>query len=801
MNLRYALRMLAKNPGFAATAILALALGIGAGTAIFSVVDAVLLRPLPFHNPEELVIVRERTAVWPKGMSVAYLNFKDWRDQNKVFSGIAAYQGNSFNLTDLGEPEHLAGYNVSASLFSILGASPILGRTFTDKEDSPGGTPVVVITHGFWTRRFGNDPKILGRVINLDGIPTTIIGVMPAGFRFPANNIRTELYSAIERTGGNSLKFRGSHPGIQTTARLKPGVTQSAALASMNTIAVNLQRAYPDSNRDHTIYMDDMHHAIVADIEPVLLAVLGGVGFVLLIACTNVANLLLARMAKREGEISIRTALGASRGQIVKQMLTESLLLSGLGGALGIILAYWGVKGLVHFIPPSVPKLAVIGLDSRVLALSAGVSLLTGLIFGILPAIQISKSDPQDALKENGKRATGDRKKQRARDVLVVVEVALSLVLLTGAGLTIKSFYKLASSSAGLDPGNTLTMQIALPETKYKTPEQNINFADRLLTQVQSLPGVAHAGLITPLPLGGSDWETGVNPEGRQMRFKNDYLTSDIARVSSDYFNAMGVAIKRGRAFNDFDQFTSPKVAIVDEVFVQQNFPNVDPIGKKVTISDTAEPCTIVGVATHVKNYGIDQESRMELYLPVRQSRLGFFSLVVRTKGDPAAMTSAIRGAVNAVDPSQPVWNVNTMETLLADSMGTKRVAMLLFSAFAGVALLLSAIGLYGVISYSVTQRTHEIGVRMALGAEASRVLAMVLGHGAILLAAGLAIGFASALALGRFLQQMLFGVSATDLETFLVVGTVLTIVTLLATYIPAQRASRVDPVIALRYE
>lgn len=340
MNLRYALRMLAKNPGFAATAILALALGIGAGTGIFSVVDAVLLRPLPFHNPEELVIVRERTPVWPKGMSVAYLNFKDWRDQNKVFSGIAAYQGNSFNLTDLGEPEHLAGQNVSASLFSILGVSPILGRTFTDKEDSLGGTPVVVITHGFWTRRFGNDPKVLGRVLNLDGIPTTIIGVMPAGFRFPANNTRTELYSAIERTGGNSLKYRGSHPGIQTAARLKPGVTREAALANMNTIAVNLQKAYPDSNRDHTIYMDDMHHFIVADIEPILLAVLGGVGFVLLIACTNVANLLLARIANREGEISIRTALGASRGQIVKQMLTESLLLSGLGGVLGIFLAY-----------------------------------------------------------------------------------------------------------------------------------------------------------------------------------------------------------------------------------------------------------------------------------------------------------------------------------------------------------------------------------------------------------------------------------------------------------------------------
>ncbi len=325
----------------------------------------------------------------------------------------------------------------------------MLGRTFTDKEDSPGGTPVVVITHGFWTRRFGNDPKILGRVINLDGIPTTIIGVMPAGFRFPANNVRTELFSLIERTGANGLEQRGGHPGIQVAARLKPGVTREMALANMNTIAVSLQKAYPDTNRDHTVYMDSMHHAIVNDVEPILFAILGGVGFVLLIACANVANLLLARMAKRQGEISIRTALGASRGQIVKQMLTESLLLSGLGGALGIFLAYWGVKGLVHFIPPSVPKLGTIGLDARVLSFSFAVSLLTGLIFGILPAIQISKTDPQDALKENGKRTTGDRKKQRSRDFLVIAEVALSLVLLTGAGLTIKSFYKLASSERG----------------------------------------------------------------------------------------------------------------------------------------------------------------------------------------------------------------------------------------------------------------------------------------------------------------------------------------------------------------
>jgi putative ABC transport system permease protein len=800
MNLRYALRMLLKDPGFAAVAILALALGIGADTAIFSVVDAVLLRPLPYHNPEELVIVRERTPDWPKGMSVAYLNFLDWRDQNQAFSGVAAYQGNDFNLTGMGEPEVLYAMNVSASLFPMLGVTPTLGRSFTPKEDEKGGTPVVLITHGFWDRRFGKDPNVLGRVINLDGVPSTIIGVLPPGFRFPANNTRAEIYSAIGRTG-SSLENRGSHPGIQVAARLKPGVTMNTAIANLNTIAVSLQKAHPESNRDHTIYMDGMHHFIVDNVQPILLVVLGGVGFVLLIACTNVANLLLARMAKRAGEISIRTALGASRGQIVKQMLTESLLLSTLGGALGIFLAYWGVKGLIHFIPPSVPKLGEIGLDARVLSFSVAISVLTGLAFGVLPALQISRADPQDSLKEGGRRTTGDRKKQRMRDYLVVAEVALSLVLLTGAGLTIKSFYKMANTSPGLDPTSTLTMQIPLPETKYKSPEDRMNFADRVLAKVQNLPGVTHAGYITPLPLGGSDWETGVNPEGRQMRFKNDYLVTDIARISPDYFAAMGVALKKGRTFNDFDQFDSPHVAIVDELFVRKNFPNQNPIGKKILLAEDTQWLTIVGVAAHVKNYGIDAESRMETYIPLHQSRLSFFTVVVRTKGDPAAMSSAVRQQIAAVDPNQPVSNVNTMETLLANSMATKRVSMLLFSVFAGAALLLSAIGLYGVISYSVTQRTHEIGVRMALGAEAGRVLGMVLRQGALLVGIGLAIGFAAAFALGRFLEQLLFGVSPSDLETFVVVGTLLTVVALLATFIPARRAARVDPMIALRYE
>jgi putative ABC transport system permease protein len=800
MNLRYALRMLVKNPGFTVVAILALGLGIGAGTAIFSVVDAVLLRPLPYHNPDELMIVRERTPNWPKGMSVAYLNFVDWRDQNQVFTGTAAYQSESFNLTDMGEPERLAGMNVSYSLFSILGVTPALGRTFTAKEDTPGGTPVVIITHGLWDRRFGKDPKVLGRVINLDGIPSTIIGVMPAAFRFPPNNTQGEVYSAIARTGGG-IEQRGSHPGIQVVGRLKPGVTRDTALANMNTIAVRLQKAYPESNRDHTVYMDGMHHFIVNDVQPILLVVLGGVGFVLLIACTNVANLLLARLAKRTGEISVRTALGASRSQIVKQLLTESLLLSALGGALGIALAYWGVKGLVHFIPPSVPRLAEIAVDGRVLLFSFTIAILTGLTFGVLPALQVSRSDPQDALKEGGRRTTGDRKKQRTRDYLVIAEVALSLVLLTGAGLTIKSFYKMASTSPGLDPVNTLSMRITLPDSKYKTPEQRMNFADRVLAKVQSLPGVTHAGYITPLPLGGSDWETGVNPEGRQMRFKNDYLVSDIARVSPDYFAAMGVPLKRGRAFNDFDQAYSTPVAIVDELFVRQNFPNQDPIGKKILIADSEKLTTIVGVAAHVMNYGIDAESRIETYVPLHQSRLGAFSLVVRTKGDPAAMSGPVREAIRTVDPNQPVWNVNTMETLLADSMATKRVSMLLFSAFAGAALLLSAIGLYGVISYSVTQRTHEIGVRMALGAKAGRVLGMIFSHAAMLIGVGLTVGFVAALALGRFLEQMLYGVRPSDLQTFIVVGLLLTTVALLATFVPARRAARVDPMIALRYE
>lgn len=801
-DVRYALRILAKNPGFTIVAVLALALGIGADTAIFSVVDSVILRPLPYTKPGELVILRERTQQWPTGMSVAYLNFLDWRAQNQVFSNLAAVQGNGFNLTGRGEAERVPGTNVSADLFPLLGVKAFMGRTFTAEEDRDGAKPAVILNYGYWERRFHKDPAILGQALDLDGVPHTVVGVMPQGFRYPPDNLRGEIFAPIGRDGGG-LKNRGSHPGIQVLGRLKPGVGMPTALAAMNTIAARLAAAYPDSNRDHSIYMDTLHHHIVRNVQPVLLVVLVAVAFVLLIACTNAANLLLARAASRAHEISIRGALGASRSRIVRQMMTESLILGILGGTLGLLIALWGVRELVHYMPPNIPHMGDIGLDPRVLAFTMGLSVFTGLAFGVLPAVHISGHDPQDALREGGgKRATGDREKQRTRGILVVAEVALSLVLLTGAGLTMKSFHRLANTSPGLNPANALTMQIDLPSSKYSKEPQIINYTNEVERRVRDVPGVLHAGFITPLPLGGNDWEDGITWEGRPMRFATDYEVTDIAYVTPDYFAAMGVPITRGRAFTAHDTAEAARVAIIDESFAARAFPNQDPIGKRIRRGGkNIQWVQIVGVAGHVMNYGVDGDSRIETYIPHAQQPISFLSLVVRTAGDPSAMTAPIRRAIAGIDPNQPVFQVHTMDELLDQSIATKRASMLLLAAFAATALLLSAIGLYGVVSYSVTQRTREIGIRMALGAEKGDVLSMVVRQGGLLVVMGLATGLAASLALAQFLRGLLYGVSATDPTTFVLVSLILAAVAFFATLIPARRAARVDPMVALRYE
>ena len=802
-DIRFALRMLRKHPGFTAIAVVALGLGVGADTAIFSVVDAVMLRPLAYKNPEELVVVRERTPDWPTGMSVAYPNFEDWRAQNNVFQQMAAFQFNGVNLTGMGDPERLQGLNVSADIFPLTGAQPLIGRAFTNSDDKAGAAPVTVLAYNFWQQRFHGDRQVLGRAIALDGVPHTIIGVMPPGFRFPPTNPLGQIYLPIGVDGG-SITRRFSHPGIQVVARLKPGVTESAAFAAMNTIAGRLAQQYPDSNRDHSIYMDAMHHYLVRNIRTVLLVLLSAVGFVLLIACTNAANLLLARAASRAHEISVRAALGASRWRIVRQMLTESLMLGVLGGAFGLAFALWGVRELEHYLPPNVPHIGEIAIDGRILAFTMGLSVLTGIAFGVLPALHISRHRPQDALREGGGlRSTGDRERQRARAALMMLEVGLSLVLLTGAGLMIKSFTILEGTSPGLNPEHALTMTVNIPSTKYSTAEKRLAFYQQFEKRVRELPGVEHAAFVAPLPLGGSDWEEGVTWEGRQLRNSTDYIVTDIAYPTADYFAAMGVPIKKGRAFTERDGPDAPLVAIVDEQFVAKNFAREEPIGKRIRLGgrDPNRWMQIVGVAGHVMNYGVDAESRIETYVPFAQQPNSYMALVVRTRTDPASMTAAIRRALASIDPNQPIFGVHTMEDLLDQTRATKRAAMILFAAFAGTALVLAAIGLYGVISYSVTQRTREIGIRVALGASKGDVLGLLVGQGARIVGAGLAIGLAAALALAQFLRSLLFGISPSDPLTLAAVVLLLSAVALLATWIPARRAARVDPVVALRYE
>ena len=801
-DLRYAFRMLSKHPAFTAIAVFALALGIGADTAIFSVVDAVMLRPLPYRSPDELLILRERTPDWPTGMSIAYLNFADWRAQNNVFQQMAAFQYNGLNLTGMGEAERVQAMNVSADMFPLTGANPVMGRAFTPSDDKAGATPVVILTHAFWEDHFHKDPAVLGRSITLDGVPRTIVGVMAAGFRFPPSNVQNRLFLPIGRDGG-SIQNRGSHPGIQVMARLKPGVSEQAAHAAMNTIAARLAAQYPDTNRDHSIYMDTAQHYFVRNVRTIMLVILTAVGFVLLIACANVANLLLARAASRAHEISIRAAVGASRLRIVRQMMTESLLLGLIGGGLGLLLASWGVKEISLYLPPDIPRLGEIAIDNRILAFTLLLSLATSMIFGIFPALQIARQDPQNALREGGSlRATGDRERQRARSALMMAEVALSLVLLAGAGLMIKSFENIATASTGLNPSNVLTFAVDLPSTKYVTDADRVNFFKKFENRIREIPGVKHAGLVMPLPLGGNDWEESVTWEGRTMRNSTDYLVTDIVHCTPDYFPAMGVEILKGRAFTERDTAEAPFVAIVDERFVSQNFPREDPIGKRIRFGGrTPQWRQIVGIARHVKNYGVDQESRMETYVPLAQRATSYGVMVVRTTGDPAAMTTPVRRALSELDPNQPLFRVATMEAVLEDTRATKRAAMLLLAAFAATALLLAAIGLYGVISYAVTQRTREIGIRIALGAEKGSVLSLLFRQGARILAAGLAVGLAASLLLAQFLRSLLFGISATDPFTFGAVIVILSAVALLATWIPARRATRVDPIVALRYE
>lgn len=799
-DIRYGARMLIKSPGFTAVALLTLTLGIGANSAIFTVVNALLLRPLPFEDADRLVFLSERSRQL-EGMSISYPNFTDWREQNSSFEQIAVFRRQSFNLTGGSEPERLNGAQVSATLFPILTYQPALGRVFTNEEDKPGADPVVVLSYGLWQRRFGSNPDILGQTLSMNGKGFMVIGVMPQKFAFPS---RVELWVPVgPESSQESWQSRGNHPGLYGIARLNPGVSLEQARADMDTVAARLEQQYPNTNTTNRVSVTPLLEIVVRDVKPGLLVLLAAVGFVLLIACVNVANLLLARGATRSKEIAVRCALGAGRFRLVRQLMTESVLLSLLGGALGMALAYWGVKGLIAISPANTPRADEISLDLTVLGFTLAVSLLTGVAFGLAPALQASKPDVNESLKDASRGSTGVR--HRIRSVLVIIEVALALVLLIAGGLTIRSFYRLQQLNPGFDDEGLLTLQLTLPQLSYSEPHKRTGFFQQLVDRIASLPGVESVGAATGLPLGNNGNQTSFSIEGQPPPGPGEVPLVEIANVSSDYFKTMRIPLLRGRTFTDQDNADAPPVMVIDQLFAERHWPGEDPVGKQVRFGGASHQgpvVKVVGVVGRVKMDGLDQDSnRVQGYRPYLQSPWFGFAVVMRTKSDAAGLASAVRQEVLKIDAGQPIFNIRTMEQIRSETTTSRRMTTILLSIFAGVALLLAAVGIYGVMAYSVNQRTHEIGIRIALGAARRDVVRLVVGQGMLLASTGVGLGLGGAFLLTRWMSNLLFGVSATDPATFGGIAALLTGVAFAACMVPARRATKVDPIVALRYE
>jgi putative ABC transport system permease protein len=818
-DLRYGVRMLMKRPGFTIIAIIALALGIGANTAIFSVVNAVLLRPLPYDKPDQLMIVKETNL--PRGladMNIALPDFLVWRDRNQVFEHIAAYTSDSYNITGTDEPERVRGLVTSGDLFPLLRVNPILGRTFSPEEEQFGNHRVVILSYGLWARRFGADPHITGQTIMLNGNLFTIVGVMPKGFQYPDADVA--LWAPLAFAPDDSNNTRGNH-FLTSIARLKPGVTQEQAKADIVAITAQLEKQYPE-NAGVGADIASLREETVGQIETSLFILFGAVGFVLLIACANVANLLLARAAARQKEIAIRTTLGANRTRIIRQLLTESVMLALAGGILGMLIAMWGVDALASLTPDELPRFSEIQIDGRVLGFTLLISLLTGIVFGLVPALQTSKPDLNESLKEGSRGSTGGITSHRVRNVLVIGEIAFSLMLLIGAGLMINSFARLRNVDPGFRPENVLTMVIALPDAKYpdSRPEQKSGFFRELIEKVSALPGVESAAASSRLPLGGGTTGKLFTRQDRPAPTSIESIPLiQYFQISPGYFQTMAIALEKGRFFEERDNGDSPTVAIINETLANRFFPDEDPIGKIVLTGVPEEMVPpgllppgfrfprlqIVGIVRDVRHDGLIEQVRPEVYVPHAQG--GAFEtrntmyLAVRTTTDPHSLTAAVRSQVTAIDKDQPVANVTTMESRLADSLARQRFSTLLLSIFAGLALLLAAVGLYGVMSYAVAERTHEIGIRMALGAQSGDVLKIVVKQGLMLTGAGLGIGLVAAFFLTRLMASLLYGVSATDPLTFAFISVLLAGVALGACFIPARRATKVDPMIALRYE
>jgi putative ABC transport system permease protein len=819
-DVRFGARMLVKSPGFALVTILALALGIGANSAIFSVVNGILLRPLPFKNAARLVFLSEWSQQVPN-MSVSYPNFIDWRAQNHSFDELAAFRSNGYVLTGAGEPERLSVREVSQGFFPALGVEPAMGRNFTADEDRTGGAKTVILSHGLWQRRFGGDASIIGKTLTLNNDGYTVIGILPQKFEWQSP---VDLYSPVG-LNADKMQDRDSHPGIYLVGTLKEGVSVEQARADMKSITERLAQEYPKTNTGNGFTLDTLQNVATQSIRSSLLVLLAAVAFVLLIACANVANLLLARAASRGREIAIRTALGAGRGRIIRQLLTESLLLSLVGGGLGLLIATWGVDALLASVSDTVPNLLLenVRLDARVLLFTLGASVLTGLLFGLAPAIQISKSNLNESLKEGGRGGSEGGARQRVRSFLVVAEVAISLLLLVGAGLLVKSFMNLRQADLGFDPARVLTFRLAIPEARYKENAQIENFYLALVQRIKGLPGVEEAGGTVGLPMNGGI-ESGVAVEGQEPKDRASSTVAVNLSVTPDYFRAMDIPLVAGRYFDEHDREGSEKVVIIDEMLAKRFFADESPLGKRLHMGtgigiDPAQMppwLKVVGVVKHVRHYGPSEQGRVEIYRPFNQfaiqpdspllqgQPLTFprsMSLAVRAAGEPTALTNSIRNAVGELDPEVPISAVQTMDEIVATNISPQKFATWMLGLFAAVAMLLAALGIYGVMAYSVVQRTHEIGIRMALGAERKDVLRMIVGQGMKLTLVGVGVGLVGSFLVMRAISDLLFGVKPSDPITYGGVALGLSLVALMSCLLPARRATKVDPMIALRYE
>jgi predicted permease len=781
-------------------ALLTLALGIGGVATIFTLYDQVLLRPLPYEESEDLVEMWERLAAF-ENAAVSYPNFTDWRERNRVFEDLAAWNDGSANVTGSGDPREIDVIRTSASAFPIMRVTTVLGRVFSPDEDRVGAPGVVVLSHSYWRDQMGGDPDAVGRTLTFDGLPFTVVGVMPEGFAFPSRDVQVDAYVPIGQYAEDWMQNRGSHPGILVLGRLLPDVDLDSARQDMERVARELEAEFPETNEGSGVNVAPLQERVARGaVEPLRLLLLA-VGFLLLIACINVANLVLARSTSRTREMAVRTSLGAGRSRIVRLLVTETLVLWILGGLLGTLLAMAGVKKIAGLLASQIPSVIVPDLDGRVVLAILGLSLVTGLLFGLPPALRVVRKDLREFLKE-GTRTTGGVGRSRFRSGLVVAEVGLALGLLAGAGLTLRSYSNIAATSPGLDPANVLAVEVNLPESRYPEIPSRTAFFTQLLDAVRAVPGVVSAATSYNVPLGPGGWQNGYHAEGDPPEQGGDQAFAETNAVSTDYFEAMGIPLLRGREFTREDGPDAPSVAIVGENFAERHWPGEDPIGKRLKWGtfDSENPwIEVVGVVGHVKVNGVVNEALPQIYLPHWQDNdLGYY-VIIKTRGDPLAVSESVRQEVLALDPSQPLASVQTLTAYARETTRDAKLLALLMAVFSVAAVLLAAVGIYGVMSQMTSERKHEIGIRMALGAREDQVLSLVFRQGLIIVAVGVTLGLGLAIAVGRLMASQLFGITPADPVTLLIAPLVVTGVAMAANLVPARRAMRVDPVRALQ--